>query len=440
MSADKLYWRRINSPAEFMSNNNGVITRQTQSNWSTWQDSVDYGVNDPKWRSKIRAGEGVITSLLGYRGSVSYPKGVANYSQGNSSRRMTGMIMGYPGREPDSISMTGLSLAAATGEAKSLAAVRFAKSYRKKTRQWQSGVFAGEIFQAARMLASPARSLRSAVSLLSDKAYKASRKALAGKTLAQVRKMPAGATKRQLVIAHSRAVSDTYLEWVYGLKPTFKDAIDAATAFRAMASGRTFDTVRCGGEADATAAIFDPNLTWVAGSSWSSHPDYTCSRSRSFKAYYEYQGAWKNQNPSQLMPLPNTFGMRALDLLPTTWELIPWSFLVDYFVNVGDVLDAWQMRFVTFSWVIENTRELRTQINHPPPPSFTGTGVYPVRIDCRSPALVLKMDKKSRVKGSSTFDTEFLVKIPGMGTKWVNIAALTSSLLIRGQASPRIRR
>jgi hypothetical protein len=34
------------------------------------------------------------------------------------------------------------------------------------------------------------------------------------------------------------------------------------------------------------------------------------------------------------------FGFTPSELVPTAWELLPWSFLVDYFVNVGDVLSS----------------------------------------------------------------------------------------------------
>lgn len=34
------------------------------------------------------------------------------------------------------------------------------------------------------------------------------------------------------------------------------------------------------------------------------------------------------------------FGFSAKEFVPTLWELLPWSFLVDYFTNVGDILDA----------------------------------------------------------------------------------------------------
>jgi len=37
----------------------------------------------------------------------------------------------------------------------------------------------------------------------------------------------------------------------------------------------------------------------------------------------------------------NLFGFQPSEFLPTAWELLPWSFLADYFSNIGDCLTAW---------------------------------------------------------------------------------------------------
>jgi hypothetical protein len=34
------------------------------------------------------------------------------------------------------------------------------------------------------------------------------------------------------------------------------------------------------------------------------------------------------------------FGFKPNEFIPTAWELLPWSFLADYFVNIGDILTA----------------------------------------------------------------------------------------------------
>jgi hypothetical protein len=36
--------------------------------------------------------------------------------------------------------------------------------------------------------------------------------------------------------------------------------------------------------------------------------------------------------------------------LPTVWDLIPYSFVVDYFTNIGDYLSGLSLRFSDVSW------------------------------------------------------------------------------------------
>jgi hypothetical protein len=34
------------------------------------------------------------------------------------------------------------------------------------------------------------------------------------------------------------------------------------------------------------------------------------------------------------------FGFTPSEFIPTAWELLPWSFLIDYFTNIGDILSS----------------------------------------------------------------------------------------------------
>lgn len=440
MSANKTFTRRLTAGLTWSNYNFGVWTYGAENRSCVFTDKVTYGANLPRWKSRIKAGQAVVTALSGTKGSASIPMGFCKSSQGGSFRSVDGFLLSQQNYDPETISDVGLNKAVVLSETKSRAAINFSKSYRKATRQWQSGVFALELFKTAAMISNPAKSLRSATDMLVTSAARTSRKALAGKQLAEIKRMPRGARKERILEAYRRAMSDTYLEWVYGVMPTFQDAIAGATAFRAMASGRTFDTVRCFGSAVGSSSAPDIRVTFAPCGGFGSH--YGCQQTMSVKydCGVKYYGAWKNQNPSQLMPLPKVFGVSALDILPTAWEVIPWSFLVDYFINVGEVLDAWQMRFVTFSWLVETNMEEKTQVTRPPPAVFSSGGASPRIITCTSKPLVLKYRTVNRLAGSPNFETNFQVKIPGMGTKWLNIAALGNSLVRHALFEPTFRR
>lgn len=53
-----------------------------------------------------------------------------------------------------------------------------------------------------------------------------------------------------------------------------------------------------------------------------------------------YRGAVKAQAATTCADVGARFGFTPSEFIPTAWELLPWSFLVDYFANIGDILSA----------------------------------------------------------------------------------------------------
>jgi len=65
------------------------------------------------------------------------------------------------------------------------------------------------------------------------------------------------------------------------------------------------------------------------------------------------------------------FGLDLDDIAPTMWELVPYSFVVDWFCNISDILAAWSphsevrvlaswskvVDLVTWDWKLSNWRQ-----------------------------------------------------------------------------------
>lgn len=49
---------------------------------------------------------------------------------------------------------------------------------------------------------------------------------------------------------------------------------------------------------------------------------------------------WKNEKEKVELATKLVLGMNAHNLVATAWELVPWSFMVDWFTNVGDYITA----------------------------------------------------------------------------------------------------
>lgn len=373
-------------------------------------DTVSYSPNLPDWRERLLEGRDATTTMSGVTRHMTQSHGVQRriftppaYAAG-SIYECTGDVFANL-QYPVDLSHVPTDLVA---QAVSRAYADFSKRYRKKTQDFGSGVFAGELLETARMLASPVKSLRKETTNLYEKLRDVYRKEKRGK-------------KANL----SNAVADTWLTWKFGISPTIQDADDACKAFRHMASGRTHDIVRIRGvggmQKQLASGYYD------VGGEIGNSAGYTALNDI-LETSAMVRGAWKNKSPSDQMPLPMMFGLGVADIVPTAWELVPWSWLVDYFSNVGIVLDAWSMRFVEFAWLNLTVRNSKTITCGPlktrPGQDFPAGGVT-YSNESVSRRVRYSVKTVTREKVDNKFEMDLSFRIPGFPeTKWLNIAAV----------------
>lgn len=381
----------------------------------TWLDNRITSANVVGWKEKMADGQNVSTTLFGnrylaragvgrgYQQSIRFSDGRVGYAT-----NAVGDMLFHQTANPTSLTLAGPSV---LERARSQAEINFSKSFKRKTSQWETGVFAGELMEAVRMLASPARALRSGVDDL-YKTLRSKQRRLKGKKLRD-------------------AIAGSYLEWKFGIQPFINDADSAATAFRAMASGRTFDIIRVLGIGEASEVITSVSPYQGPGVGWLNNPSVLATFVDEYWVEVSLRGAWRNKSPSGQMPIPMIFSTGLGDVVPTAWELVPWSFFVDYFTNIGDVLGAWSMRFQEFAWINETVRYRTTRTISIP----AGTAIYKpfptadtvlTNVTC-APARIVRMST-TRAPYDNSWAPTPLVKIPGIGdtSKWLNIAALLS--------------
>lgn len=198
--------------------------------------------------------------------------------------------------------------------AQSQASSKALKQIHKAQVSMSGGVFLGEMREALHMLRHPAKALREHLGQYLNK-------------LAKAKKVK---PKKWI-----DTLSQTWLESSFGWRPFINDLEDAMNAYdeitkknaeqyskiRAVGKSRQFN----GDGRSDFSQIFD-------------FEHYTYARSFD-EAFVTIRGEVKRQVIATAMDKARVFGLSPSEFLPTAWELLPWSFLADYFTNIGDILE-----------------------------------------------------------------------------------------------------
>lgn len=210
---------------------------------------------------------------------------------------------------------------------------QFMRAYRASRTTFESGVALGELAKTVSMLANPARALREGI----DAYYRGVKKRL------RRRKKPKD---------RSKIVSDTWLEYMYGWRPLVNDARNAAKLLTAEPYQKFKQlTARASekwhGEVDNTS-FYSPSLITYRVRCWQEN-----------EVSVRYIGAIGAENSPP--GFPEQLGLSWSNVLPTAWELIPYSFLVDYFSNVGDVIAGASTGNIHLAWGNKTVRKQSSQ-------------------------------------------------------------------------------
>jgi hypothetical protein len=219
-------------------------------------------------------------------------------------------------------------------------------------------------------------------------------------------------------------LSDSWLEANFGWSPLLSDAVDAYHGLRRLAA-RT-PLARFYGTSDN-----DDPPTFTSASRNHSGPTITWVTKTQLKYDVTFYGAVKVEVNSPTGAAVEEMGVRARDFLPAVWEAIPYSFLVDYFSNVGDIIEAVSFPRSDLAWVARTFRNHSTrsteqavieEISSPPYPASLSWKVFdytPSRVE---------WDRKyiNRTPYSDSLVPSLRFEIPGSKNwrKWCNVAAL----------------
>lgn len=284
------------------------------------------------------------------------------------------------------------------------ARIKFLQKCRSSQRLFQGGVFLGELRETLNMIARPGAALRQGI----------------GAYLAEAKKV----ARRNHYTDRGRLLTKTWLEYSYGWRPLFRD-IDAGMEALATVN-HTIPDIVVGLARDTVANPPYYRTTGGGGSVLG-----TALFREQWTGSVRYLGcvAWESKNKAREWESPK-WGLTLSDFVPTVWNLIPYSFIVDYFSNVGDVLDASSYGKVNLRWGVKSVRlnssvQMGRQLT-----SFNGLGPTesPIgaSINCTLSQLAKWSFQRTLLDSVSVGLNDLQLKVPGVGDwrKWANLAAL----------------
>lgn len=369
-----------------------------------WVDSY-IGSDDPMWRNKVRLNINAVNPATWTKREFAFGQTIGNMafleSYGNKPLHVTEVSGCLPdiansGLVTDS---GGLSSALVESDAK----IAFLGKVRKVQRQFQGGVFLGELREAIQMVRSPAKALRRGI----DDYYGTVKKR----------------TRGMRGPSASDAVAQTWLEYVYGWSPLINDVSagrDALTKLQPFGQRLQVTVKR---KIAGSTTISDGNIT----------PFLRYSRVARSNSEYSvrirgYVMVDNNRSTAKL----RKWGVHSSDLIPTIWELIPYSFLVDYFSNIGKVLDAATTCTSSLRWASKTVRKVNFRENSLRLRESACITAVGGKEYWRGGSLSHSGFANSSVNGArSDVSTTLGVSLndlhftfPGMDSRWLNIAAL----------------
>lgn len=377
---------------------------ETTTAHATWVNSVTLGENLKGWRQLLRDGENATTSLTGVLSSVRYQSGRIEWRSPIGVVRQSvlgggcGLSVSLPS-DPNS-----LNLSSSDSEALG----KFVSKVVSARAALQGGVFIGELGQTLRMIRNPAQGLRRLVTDWQTEA----------RLIRQGHRVGSLASRMRRV---AQNLGDAWLEHAFGWKPLLNDIDGGCKALAESYVGRPLSTRRITASAETKSSVTDTSAIYGGGLAfWRVRERLTGT------TMVIYRGALRIEARDPKTMDPALFGFSPEQFLPTAWELVPYSFLIDYFTNIGDIINGWSSLLVPLKWCNRTTRKYYQALRIADCNKDITNG-WALQ-SCKPATVIATTTRVSRAKYNGTTVPDFHFRMPGSGSlRWLNLAALIAS-------------
>ena len=376
---------------------------------SSWNNTRVHDGAVSNWKQRIRDLQSATTNLTGVkvrfsgRDNIFCERQLLCVSGPQTGQRQGFKMSGCSGAGMSYPPSTAMSLTVADREA----ITKFVSQATAAQQSLQGLTFIGELAEALRMIRRPGQEL-----------FKKQYKYLDDVRNA-VKKTRPDRRKRDL----AKTIGGTWLENAFGWQPLINDIKSGAEGLSRILTYTPPHKV-VSGFGYASENTLSVTESTSLGSSVTMRRNFQDVRSASVR----YRGCVAGVNPDFQGSL-DTFGINASSLIPSLWELIPSSFLVDYFTNLGSVIAGCSFASGSVKWCVQSTRQVQRRTLLSTDFTRASIGGWVETDYSASPGGQPFAEKVTVLRHpySSNFIPSFTVKIPGSSLKWLNIGALVAT-------------
>nr|UJQ84920.1 MAG: hypothetical protein 1 [Leviviridae sp.] len=332
----------------------GVVTKSTPK---IRCDRSRTGTDNPKFKELIQQGLSATNYLYAYNQKVAWKLGRVNFTRFNTDDGKT-----YKGYSESMLTPTVIAPGipgALLNDAKNAAAIGIRQRIGKETTTISGGVILGELRETIHMIRHPAESInRLLTKFVRDRELnlKRAQKLRVRNAKLKSRKrmpIPGYTVKNGNLRETSDTIAKSWLELVFGLDPFMSDIASILEAALPVYSEPKIKRLQFTAQADSSTS--EASVTMPSGSSIEV-PTFTevtdevsCRYVVGYKVEIQgVQSGWRK--------VIEQSGFNLREIIPTIWELLPWSFLIDYVSNIGDVIAANAVSLSNVAWSYLVTR------------------------------------------------------------------------------------
>lgn len=221
-------------------------------------------------------------------------------------------------------------------------------------------------------------------------------------------------------------IPNLHLELQFGVVPLIMDIKDIMGVLNDKIGQKPVEVVKAFGK--SSSVIYDSDITTTVYQSRKFHRRHR----QLYTAEYFIRAGIAAEYQERAHGI-SALSDQLLDILQipvTLWEITPYSFLIDYFVNVGDIIESTTTASSMVSWTSQTLiQTIESEIYSEFVPSAPDVFYSSITVDSSPFKQVnLKLRKVTR-QGGSVGIPPMTVTLPGSAVRYANIAALLFSKL-----------